>query len=153
MSFFNFLFGSRLSMESLAKLENDDEIKLKLQKSKVKDLQKLCLTKCQDLDTEDKQKDVYINAILDVIHKIKSPGSPDSTSAIQETVSKELESHPVDLENPPAPPMESAPMNLEEPPRPAAPGAPHAPGPVGGRRRRKSKGGRKAGRKTTLRKK
>jgi hypothetical protein len=143
MSFFNFLFGSKLSLESLAKLENDEEIKLKLKKSKVKDLQKLCLTKCQDLDTEDKQKDVYINAILDVIHKMKSSTAPVAP-ALPAAVSQELESHPVDLEHPPAP-VEAEPLHLGE----AAEQKP----PSGGKMRRKSKGGRKRGRKLTHRRK
>lgn len=139
MSFFNYLFGSKLSIESLAKLKNDDEIKLKLQKSKVKDLQKLCLTKCQDLDTEDKQKDVYINAILDVIHKVKSPmyGAP----ALPAAVSKEFESHPVDLDHPPAP-VEAEPLR-----------GPELKPTSGGKNRKSSKGGRKRGRKMTHRRK
>lgn len=108
MGMFDFLFGTKLSIENLSKLENDDEIKVKLRKSKLKDLEKLCLTKCQDLDTEDKQKEVYINAILDVIHKARSP--------MASSMSTQLDSKPVEI-----PPEDTTPMPIDMTPTPQRP--------------------------------
>lgn len=144
MGFFDFLFGKKLSIERLVELDQDKLLE-ELQRTKLKELEKLCLTRCHDLDTEEKQKKIYIDAILNIINEIKAQKTPEE---VQEAVADAFESKPVDV-NTTEPPMEPSqppvePMNNPEemagPPGEKPPAEETKIGPFGGRRK-KRKGG------------
>ena len=148
MGFFD-LFRRRLNYDDLKKIGNEEQIKEKLSKMNLKDLQKICLTKCQDLDTEIKQKDVYVGAILDSLRKsgLMEPPSLDKPVPIEEPAptpidetdnTKLFESKPIDLKETEA---EPAPMKEDDFVPPAKPGPDmeqKPPAPTGGKRRAKN---------------
>jgi hypothetical protein len=117
MGVFDFLFGSKLTIERLVKLD-ENELQEDLKKRNIRDLQKFCLKGCQNLNNEEKQKEVYINAILQFIHEKKielenSQMPENMKNAIEDSVSPK----PVELNNE-MPPEQDKPVVPEPEPEP-----------------------------------
>lgn len=134
MGFFDF-FLKRVKYEDLMKLEDEYKIREKLNKLNIRQLTKICLTKCKDkdLDTEYKQKELFINAIIDSIKK-EGPTQPLPQPPV--------EPQPISISPDGLPPKPEQPDSMTSPLGPTPQPQTQPPKPPMGGKNKKKKGGR-----------
>lgn len=107
MGFFDF-FRKRMSYEELVKMGDENVVKAELNRLKLKDLERMCINRCNELETEDKQKSVFINAIIDSIKKT-APTNPNPAAA-PDMPKLNPEPPSPQVPPPPLPPAQNPPM-------------------------------------------